>query len=36
MTPAEIWHIEVGTRAALHTRTTPGDMRWWLGLWGRR
>lgn len=27
-----VWQLEVGFRAALHTQTLPRDMRWWRGL----
>lgn len=39
MTPEPwLWHIEIGTRAALYTETGPRDQRWfrWLFEKGRR
>lgn len=32
-TPASIYAIEVGTRAALRSETMRRDKRWWDGLW---
>lgn len=35
MTRAQVWVVEVGLRAALHSESGVRDERWWLGLWDR-